>query len=95
MTDFGLGDNALNEKTMLKTLQHHGLLNCTTEGATQTDRVGELHSDDRVVADRNPNVMVKVEGSSFRCECGCNVFHHGERDDIYICNACEARYIGE
>lgn len=42
------------------------------------------------------NVMIFLGGSkrSFRCACGCNVFHKdGERH--YICNSCGARYRGE
>ena len=42
------------------------------------------------------NVMAKVKGEAFRCECGCNVFHHPDKDDLskYECNSCEARYTG-
>jgi predicted SprT family Zn-dependent metalloprotease len=33
---------------------------------------------------------------SFRCECGCNVFHKRENEpERYICNSCDAEYIGE
>jgi hypothetical protein len=44
------------------------------------------------------NVMVHLPGSkvSFRCECGCNVFHKKDKDDNkFICNACFAVYTGE
>lgn len=45
------------------------------------------------------NVMPKVNGKTFRCECGCNVFHEIEHrsngDIVYGCNACQYRYIGE
>lgn len=42
----------------------------------------------------NEQVMPKVGGKSFRCDCGCNVFTKiGEYR--YECNACTARYQGE
>ena len=41
------------------------------------------------------NVLIEVDGKSFRCDCGCNVFHHPElKPEIYECNACGARYKG-
>lgn len=38
------------------------------------------------------NFMPKVNGKSFRCNCGCNVFHKpDDKDpDLYECNACGA-----
>lgn len=43
------------------------------------------------------NVMVKIDGKSFRCACGCNVFHHPEPADrsLYQCNGCGERFRGE
>lgn len=44
------------------------------------------------------DVMVYLPGSktSFRCECGCNVFHKKDKDENrFICNACYAEYVGE
>ena len=44
------------------------------------------------------NTMVYLDGSktSFRCHCGCNVFHIDPEDkDIYICNGCQEKYRGE
>lgn len=43
------------------------------------------------------DVMVFIDGKSFRCQCGCNVFHKPEPDDeaIYRCNACHTEYRGE
>jgi hypothetical protein len=44
----------------------------------------------------NPNIILKVGGKFFRCECGCNVFHHpGTDSDEYQCNACPAKYYSE
>jgi hypothetical protein len=43
------------------------------------------------------NYMPKVEGKSFRCECGCNVFHKEECDEHaeeFVCNACGQRFEG-
>lgn len=41
----------------------------------------------------NPNIILKIGGRSFRCECGCNVFHHpGTDDDKFQCNSCGAIY---
>lgn len=40
------------------------------------------------------NVFLKVNGKSFLCECGCNVFHkHSETE--YHCNSCNKQYYGE
>jgi hypothetical protein len=56
------------------------------------------------LARRNPvevetipeDVMPKVGGKSFRCECGCNVFRVAVSDSsVYVCNSCQARYRGE
>lgn len=41
-----------------------------------------------------PNTMLKIEGKTFRCNCGANVFKRvGEKR--YICNGCQEEYIGE
>ena len=43
-----------------------------------------------------PDVMAKVKGKIFRCECGCNVFRHPPNEPlVYVCNACGLRYTGE
>lgn len=51
------------------------------------------------VADRHSqavlhNFILKVGGKSYRCDCGCNVFHKPDRKrlDLYQCNACEQRF---
>lgn len=43
------------------------------------------------------NFTLNVDGKSFRCACGCNVFHKPDdkRQEIYQCNACEQWYRGE
>lgn len=40
------------------------------------------------------NVMPKVAGSFFYCSCGCNVFHHPDKEDLdlYQCNSCGTQY---
>lgn len=34
--------------------------------------------------------LLRVEGKSYRCRCGANVFHkpHADRPEIYECNGC-------
>lgn len=42
------------------------------------------------------NVMPRVGGVSFRCDCGANVFHHPDGNpDLYVCNGCDSQYRGE
>ena len=42
------------------------------------------------------SVTVRVQGRLFRCECGCNVFHHPKgKPSVYVCNACALKYTGE
>lgn len=39
------------------------------------------------------DIMLRVAGRRFRCECGANVFHHPEgRPDVYQCNGCHRSY---
>jgi len=47
------------------------------------------------------DIMVKVNGKTFRCECGCNVFRHPYDPktqtpilDKYNCNGCGTTYTG-
>lgn len=40
----------------------------------------------------NPNILLKVDGQKFRCQCGCNVFHHIDDDEIFVCNSCDSEY---
>lgn len=43
-----------------------------------------------------PDVMPKVDGKAFRCDCGCNVFKNPKGEPhVYVCNACGDRYRGE
>lgn len=46
---------------------------------------------------QNPNVIITLKGLNkhFYCSCGCNVFHHENDWDIFICNSCGVRYRGE
>lgn len=41
---------------------------------------------------KNPNILLKVGGKKFRCQCGCNVFHHIDDDEIFVCNSCKYEY---
>jgi|LauGreDrversion2_3_1035106.scaffolds.fasta_scaffold01617_3 hypothetical protein len=38
--------------------------------------------------------MPKVRGETFRCSCGCNVFHKPDdtKPDLFACNSCPAVY---
>lgn len=46
--------------------------------------------------DYSSSSFVKIEGKSFKCNCGCNLFHHEYEDkNIYTCNACSQEYQGE
>lgn len=39
--------------------------------------------------------MLIVNGHSFRCECGANVFHKGAERGSWICNGCGAEYVDD
>lgn len=39
------------------------------------------------------SAMIKINGESFICSCGANVF--SRKDNIFTCNACGAEYEGE
>lgn len=41
----------------------------------------------------NPNILLTVNGKKFRCQCGCNVFHHIDDDAVFICNSCDSEYV--
>lgn len=42
------------------------------------------------------DVVPRINGQSFRCDCGCNVFRHPEGEPlVFVCNACGDRYRGE
>lgn len=50
----------------------------------------EMTAEEIAKHQANPNILLKVAGKSFHCECGCNVFHHPGTDaDEYSCNACK------
>jgi len=44
------------------------------------------------------DTMIMIDGKSYRCFCGCNVFHPINCEEHsrveYICNACQAIYVG-
>jgi hypothetical protein len=46
---------------------------------------------------KNPNVTIRLTGQQhyFRCGCGCNVFHHEDNWDVYICNSCKTEYVSD
>ena len=39
--------------------------------------------------------ILNVGGKSFRCSCGCNVFHEGDEKGLWVCNACKTEYADE
>lgn len=42
-----------------------------------------------------PNILLKVAGKPFRCDCGCNVFNQPKPvsdPGRYVCNACATEY---
>ena len=52
-----------------------------------------MNEEDRKAWDKNPNATLKINGKSFRCECGCNVFGHVDYDkNRYSCNSCKATF---
>jgi len=42
-------------------------------------------------------VMLKIAGKPYRCHCGCNVFHHPDKENLslYECNSCKAVFSSE
>ena len=72
------------------------------------DILRDLNTPDEIIAERenikpandvpsnkHESVMVKIGGKTFRCHCGCNVFHHPkDLPDVYECNACNTQYEG-
>jgi hypothetical protein len=43
----------------------------------------------------NYNIMIKIKGKNFHCECGGNVFSKPKpisQPDIFVCNSCETKY---
>ena len=54
----------------------------------------ESWPDNKVLPDGD--VVVRINGRLFRCQCGCNVFRHPEGEpDIYRCNSCQTEYESE
>jgi len=61
----------------------------------RTESVADKYADAVTNADGSlENFMPRVGGKSFRCECGCNLFHKPDKmhQEIYECNGCGARY---
>lgn len=46
-------------------------------------------------SDRDRMIYLTGSKTSFKCECGCNVFKNVDGFKKYSCNACSANYIGE
>lgn len=56
----------------------------------------ETGETEDVGRDVSKDVTLTVGGQSFRCGCGCNVFHHPvEWSEVFECNACGNKYRGE
>ena len=52
-----------------------------------------MNKEERDAWDKNPNVTLTIEGKSYRCGCGCNVFGHINYDkNRYKCNGCKATF---
>ncbi len=47
-----------------------------------------------VAIDTTIDAMIKVNGETFHCTCGCNVFRR-TTEGHYKCNSCSNRYAGE
>ena len=69
-------------------------------------KYGELRARLRVYeAKEGPSIIeemelsdriITIDGQTFRCVCGCNVFRHPVgKLSIYVCNSCAYRYKGE
>jgi hypothetical protein len=43
------------------------------------------------------NFTPRINGTMFRCSCGCNVFHKPNKEDLdlYKCNGCGTLYESE
>ena len=54
--------------------------------------MAKMSEDEIKEHNKNPNILLKVDGERFRCQCGCNVFHHIDDDEIFVCNSCESEY---
>jgi len=49
----------------------------------------------KVISEQNICIRLKEKDRSFRCSCGCNVFHNFEGEPTaYYCNACNTQYEG-
>ena len=43
------------------------------------------------------NFFIRINGHLFQCECGCNVFHKPDSNNVklYKCNSCEQEFNGK
>ncbi len=60
----------------------------------QAKRLARMRYPRKTGPEQGEQVMPKVDGKSFRCECGANVFTR-VGDHEYLCNGCRAHWQGE
>lgn len=41
------------------------------------------------------NSFLYVNDKKFECQCGCNIFHKGEKEGLWYCNGCNRLYMDE
>lgn len=55
--------------------------------------VGNFGVSEFIVDQWEGSYMPQIDGRSFRCECGCNVFQKSvTKSDRYKCNSCDMVY---
>ena len=93
---WNFGDFAITEEEWVKRGKPNGL--GLFEGIKDGIRYEDTclteefsYTDDNEVEDKD--VLIKVEGKSYRCECGCNVFRYLKYvKDKLKCNSCDVTY---
>lgn len=65
-------------------------------GLTGAKRLAQFRhkKEQRTGPDQGEQVMPRVDGKSFQCDCGANVFTRVGAYE-YLCNGCRARWQGE
>lgn len=53
---------------------------------------GKMTDEEIKKHNNDPNLLIKHEGHNFRCNCGCNVFHHKDNWYFIYCNSCGTEY---